>query len=56
MTARWIRALLVLAVVMLLGGCIVEPLPPPRTVVVPGHYAYGPWGPYWMHPHWRYVP
>jgi len=58
MKRRWIRALMLVGAVLLLGGCVVEPVPrpPPGVVVVPGHYAYGPWGPYYMAPGWRYVP
>jgi hypothetical protein len=56
MGTRWIPAVTMLLVLLLATGCVVEPVPPARAYAVPGHWAHGPWGPYWMEPHWRYVP
>ena len=56
MRTRFMSAVMVLAVGLLVAGCVVTPAGPPRVVYGPGYWAHGPWGPYWMEPHWRYVP
>ena len=57
MIGRRIGALAALAVMAsLLGGCVVTPVAPAGAVVVPPHWAYGPWGPHYVEGHWVVVP
>ena len=58
--ARAIRAAVLIAGVLCLGGCLVEPVPlappPPYAahVWVPGYWALAPTGHIWISGHWRF--
>jgi hypothetical protein len=45
-------AVIVAAAGLLGAGCMARP-GPPDGVWVPGYYAYGPYGHYWVEGYWR---